>query len=326
MAILNHSPEARLIVIDNGSNRETELMLEEFSESLGDRHLFITPPRNIGLVPALNRGLSCSDADIAIIVRPHVLVCSGWLEALLDAAAVSGSGIVSPVFHGPGAPPLPRPSGGCGCMETFSVSFAALLLQGALHRTAGGFDEGLDGGEWCLRDYIRRAGSAGYRTSVIARPELFCGPETVFGSQERRQELTRVSKARYNTRWGASRHYCLYFGKEPEADSLADSLEVVIAAARRGHRLTLYLHGKQYRQFRKKGWNSLHTGVELRALSLLTPGRDLARQYARLQAESPELIPVCASDAAQFPGIESAISFRDIALSLGISSTPDPIH
>ena len=78
-AILEHSPEARLIIVDNGSSRETELMLEEFSESLGESGLFIKSERNIGLLPAINMGLARSDSDFAVNVRPHVLVNAGWL-------------------------------------------------------------------------------------------------------------------------------------------------------------------------------------------------------------------------------------------------------
>ena len=79
-AILEYSPGARLIIIDNGSSRETELMLEEFSEPLADQALFITSDRNIGLVPAINKGLASSDADVAVIVRPQVMVGRGWLN------------------------------------------------------------------------------------------------------------------------------------------------------------------------------------------------------------------------------------------------------
>ncbi len=80
-AILAHSPGARLIVVDNGSSRETELMLEEFSDSLGDQGLFIKSEKNMGLVAAINRGLARSDSDYTVIVRPYVSVQQGWLEA-----------------------------------------------------------------------------------------------------------------------------------------------------------------------------------------------------------------------------------------------------
>ena len=85
-AILMHSPGARLIIVDYGSSRETELMLEEFSEPLGDQGLFIKSERNIGLIAAINCGLSRSDSDYTVIVRPNVTVQAGWLGELVTAA------------------------------------------------------------------------------------------------------------------------------------------------------------------------------------------------------------------------------------------------
>src|ERR1039457_6729161 len=142
-AILAHSPDTRLIIVDNGSNRQTQLMLEEFSESLGDHGLFISSERNVGLVRAINMGLASSDSDFAVIVRPHVLVKPGWLGGLLEAAK---GGIASPLFCGSGAPatlPLTRD---CSLMETCSISFSVLALKGEMHALIGGFDEHLDGG------------------------------------------------------------------------------------------------------------------------------------------------------------------------------------
>jgi glycosyltransferase involved in cell wall biosynthesis len=312
VALLTHSPEARLIIVDSGSSRETELMLEEFSEPLGEHALFITSERNIGLVPAINMGLASSDRDFAVVVRPHVMVSSGWLKALLDTALMPQVGIVSPVFSGKGASTASRPVNGCALMETFSLSFATLLLRGEMHTMLGGFDEGLDGGEWCLRDFIRRVETKGYRTCVTARPELICGQETVFGSLERRQELSRASREEYLSRWGAAQHYCLYFGPEAQAGDLYETVESIVAAARRGHRFTLLLHRRQFREFRKRGWNGLHTGITISPLPLFGAVRSLTRQVAALQSADPDMIPVQGSDEAHFPGIEAAILFKEI--------------
>lgn len=313
-AILVHSPEARLIIIDNGSSRETELMLEEFSESLGERALFITSERNIGLVPAINRGLATSDADFAVIVRPSVMVGSGWLKALMDTAGMPQVGLVSPAFRGSGAPAIPRPGSGCALMETFSLSFATLLIRGELQKQLGGFDEGLDGAEWCLRDYIRRAETSGYHTCVIAQPELACSRETVYGSQERRQEQARLSRDRYLTLWGAERHYCLYFGPETDAADLSATVEAIVAAARRGHRFTLLLHRRQFKDFRRRGWDGLHTSVAIIRLPLFGVQRSLARQLATLQAADPDLIPVRGADNVVFPGISVPLSLNEVAI------------
>jgi glycosyltransferase involved in cell wall biosynthesis len=322
-AILEYSPEARLIVIDNGSNRETELMLDEFSERLGEQALFMTAERHLGLVPAINRGLASSDADFAVIVRPHVMVGSDWLKSMLDAAQTSGAGLVTPVFRGAGAPAVARTGPGCELMETFSVSFASLLISNGLHRHLGGFDEGLDGAEWCLRDYIRRAETGGYHTCVTAHPELLCGRETVFGSPERREKQTRLSRDIYLARWGVTRHYCLYFGPETDAANLSGTVEAIVVTARQGHRFTLMLHRRQFKEFRKRGWNGLHTGISICPLPLFGANRSLARQVAALQAADPDLIPVRGTESVVFPGAAAAMCLGEIVNVCG-ELTPHP--
>ncbi|MBC8019311.1 MAG: glycosyltransferase [Verrucomicrobia bacterium] len=324
VAILTYSPAARLIIVDSGSSRETELMLEEFSEPLAEQALFITSERNIGLVPAINMGLASSDRDFAVIVRPHVIVGSGWLKALLDTAGMPQVGIVSPIFRGSGTPAIFRPLTGCTLMETFSLSFTTLLLRGELHTQVGEFDEDLDGGEWCLRDYIRRAEAKGYHTCVTARPELTCGQERVFGSRERRQEQARLSRDHYQSRWGAVQHYCLYFGPEASAGDLSDSVEIIVAGARRGHRFTLLLHRRQFREFRKRGWNRLHTGITISPLPLFGAGRSLARQIAVLQSADPDMILVRGAEGVRFPASDVAIPFNEMAASYRNTSLPDP--
>jgi GT2 family glycosyltransferase len=311
-AILEHSPEARLIVVDNGSSRETELMLEEFSEPLGEGALFITTERNIGLVPAINRGLASSQADFAVIVQPRVMVDGGWLNTLLDAAGMPQVGIVSPLFRGSGAPLLPRPVSGCTLMESFSLSFATLLIRGELQRQLGGFDEELNGADWCLWDYIRRAESCGYHTCVTSHPELVCGRETIFGSQERRQAQLRLSRDKYLERWGIPHHYCLYLGPQAVAADLVETIESIVAAARRGHRFTLFLHRKQFKEFRQRGWNGLHTAVAIRTLPLFGAQRGLVRQFAALQAADPDLIPVRGTKNVSFPGVAAPICLNEV--------------
>lgn len=321
-AILAHSPGARLIIIDNGSSRETELMLEEFSEPLAEQALFITSVRNIGLVPAINKGLANSDADIAVIVRPQVMVARGWLDALLEAAGMPQVGIVSPVFRGPGTPALARPVSGCALMETFSLSFTTLLIRGELHRQLGGFDEGLDGAGWCLRDFIRRAETCGYHTCVTAQPVLSCTPETVFGSPERRLKLSRLSRDSYLSRWGVAHHYCLYFGPHTDAAGLSETVGALVAAARRGHRFTLLLHRRQFNEFRRRGWNGLHTAIVVCKLPFLGTQRSIARRFAALQAADPDLIPVRGTEDVPFPGVAAPICLAEVVSASENSFSP----
>lgn len=320
-AILAHSSGARLIVVDNGSSRETELMLEEFSESLGDQGLFIKSEKNVGLVAAVNAGLARSDGDYSVIVRPHVSVQAGWLEALLSAAETAGAGIVSPLFSGAGAPEQPKLAPGCTTMESCSVSFATLLLRTEMRVVAGAFDEHLDGDEWCLKEYVRRVADHGYRTCVTGSLSLPCSAAQQFGSPQRRNEMVQHSRAAYISRWGVARHYCIYFGAEADAAYLGDAVAAILEGARQGHRFTLLLHRRQYSVFRKMGWNALHTGIDLQQVALLFPQRDLQRKIMALSAASPDLLSVRGCSGVPFPGFDAAISIDGLLSSFHIHTT-----
>ena len=323
-AILEHSPEARLIIVDNCSSRETELMLEEFSEPLGGRGLFIKTERNVGLIPAINMGLARSDSDYAVIIRPHVMVNCGWLKDLLHVAETTGASIVSPLFAGAGAPQLPPLARGCTIMESCTVTFAALLMRSEMRIMTGTFDERLDGGEWCIKEYVRRAASKGYRTCITSRSGLLCDVEPVFGSSVRRLEKQKNSRSAYFSVWGVNRHYVVYFGKEADASSLSDAIESILDGARQGHRFTLLLHRRQRSHFRRMGWSGLHAGIELYGIFMLFPQRDLQRKLASLQAESPDLLAVRGSDGILFPQVAAAIPLGELISALGVHSTRLP--
>lgn len=320
-AILTHSPKARLIIVDNGSSRETELMLEEFSESLGDQGLFIKSERNIGLVAAINFGLARSDSDYTVIVRPHVTVQEGWLDTLVGVAETTGAGIVSPLFSGPEAPALPQPVQGCTAMESCTVSFDTLLVRTEMRMVAGAFDEHLDGHEWCLKEYVRRVASYGYRTCITGSLRLPCAGGQQFGSVQRRTEMVQNSRSVYLSRWGITCHYCVYFGPEADAGSLADTVSAVLDGARQGHLFTLLLHRRQFSVFRKMGWNGLHAGIELQRLSIPFPVRDLQRKIAALQAATPELIAVSGCSGVVLPGVDTAISPDELFSTLAAHTT-----
>jgi glycosyltransferase involved in cell wall biosynthesis len=307
-ALLVHSPEARLIIVDNGSSRETELMLEEFSESLGEQGLFIKSERNVGLVAALNLGLARSDSDYTIVVRPHVTVHSGWLETLVSAAETTGAGIVSPLFRGVDAPKIPALTPGCTVMESCTVSFATLLLRTEMRMVAGLFDDTLDGDEWCLREYTRRAAAVGYRTAITSRCRVVCSTGQQFGSLQRRSEMIRNSQTAYRARWGIDRHYSVYFGPDADVGSLADTIAIILNGARQGHRFTLLLHRRHYSAFRKMGWNGLHTNIELLPLSLLFPLRSLQQKILALRTASPDMLSVRGCSETTFPGSDAALS------------------
>ena len=320
-SVLHYSNDARLIVVDNGSNRETELMLEEFSEPLGEHSLFMKSERNLGILSAINMGLAKSDSDYAVILRPHVQVTDNWLNGLLNAAQTKGIGIVSPVFHGKYAQAmLPAPSSG-EMMETFHVSFSTLLLKKEMLSNIGNFDEGMDGGEWCLRDFVRRALKWGYHSCVTSRSQVICGKESVFGSDLRRQQQSQASRVIFRERWGIIRHYCVYFGCDTLSSGLENAFATILHGARQGHLFTLLLHRRQAADFRKMGWHNRHTGIEMRRISFFSPYSNLRKQFVSLQTQSPDIIPVKGGENIDFPGVNTAIHFGELAAALAPAAT-----
>lgn len=319
-SILAHSSGVRLIIVDNGSSRETELMLEEFSETLGEQGLFIKSERNIGLVAAINMGLARSDSDYTIIVRPHVSVKPGWLDALVGTAEATGAGMVSPLFSGSDAPNLPGLAPGCSTMEACTVFFDTLLVRTEMRMVAGTFSEHLDGSEWCLKEYVRRVAAYGYRTCLTGLTCLSCAAGQQFGSPQRRNEIIQFSRAEYISRWGIARHYGVYFGPTADAGSLDDCITAILDGARQGHRFTLLLHRRQYAGFREMGWNGLHTGIDLLKISVFMPSRDLQRKVAALRAATPDLLAVRGCPEITFPGVDAAITLDELIA--GIQCTP----
>lgn len=322
-AVLSHSPGSRLIIVDNGNSRQIQLMLEEFFEVLGDNDaLLLSSECNVGLVRAINMGLARSDSDYAVILCPHVVVTAGWLDGLIEAAR---TGIASPLFSTGKGDRSSRTDHSGDLLETRRISFSTLALKGEMRMLIGFFDEGMDGAEWCLKDFVSRAWSRGYRTCVTSASRVVCRSEPVLGSAARRRDMALSSRIRYQERWGIERHYLVYFGKSTEPCSLIDTMETVLNGCRQGHHFTLLLHRRQASEFRRRGWTGLHTSIELRILSRFMPERDCRRSIAALRMVIPDLVLVQGDEGDAFSGSDAAISLPDLAAALAAPAQEPPL-
>src|SRR5512140_3475500 len=84
VSLVQHSSDSRFILLNNGCDRETECILEEFAEALDDRALLIGSGVNLGFVRAVNRGLARAEAAFAAVVRTSSVVSGGWLGPLVE--------------------------------------------------------------------------------------------------------------------------------------------------------------------------------------------------------------------------------------------------
>lgn len=307
VSILGCTTTERLIIINNGCDRSTELMMEEFCDHLGDRAIYMTMERNIGFVPAINRGLVRSDADWALIVRPTGTLSDLCLQKIVEVAAKEQAGVIIP--HCPSDHPLPTPliKKNCTCIETAEISFAQLAISRVMRDKIGLFDDELDGGPWCLRDYRQRANAAGYLTYLLPTMSIKAQAATVFGSRERRRIIDEHAFATFSQRWGSQSHFAVYLPRETEEAHLLTTLDTLLGAARRGHRFELILHHRQYKLAMQHGAICLHSGIIVHKLSIVTPLRTLAGTMVKLMVNDSKLEPVCGLDGIPFPGYATAL-------------------
>lgn len=97
----------RLIIVDDGSDSETQRYLEDIASSLPG----IILRRNeyaVGYTVAANLGLSTSEASLVILLNSDTIVTSGWAEKMADAVfSTPGGGIVSAMSNAASFQSLP---------------------------------------------------------------------------------------------------------------------------------------------------------------------------------------------------------------------------
>lgn len=281
VAVIEQTPNARLVIVDNSSDRETERMLEEIAEALDERILLFRNSANEGFVRAVNRGLERAESRYTALVRYNSVVTAGWLEPLLAFANENNdAGIIVPSFSGPTASRERLSTG----MEVRFGDFAAMLLNRRLVETAGGFKEDSDGALWCLKEYSRRAMRAGFRTCVVPEAVVAKSEDATLGSPVRRAELEKRIKAEYRDAWGTENSYCLHIPKGADLSSFRSMLPVMLACVRQGNRLSVLVHPRHSRDLRTAGVAQLHSDLRIGFLPRLMPGKTVKKELARLSA------------------------------------------
>jgi len=311
-ALVEHADNARLIILSPGSGPEMDQVLHEFAEFLDDRVLLLRTERALGYVETLNRGLALAEAPLAIALRTSSLVTSGWLEPLRTAALRPDAGLIVPSLSPIGGV-LPRKrSSGCTPAEVSHGSFVALGITARLYERIGGLDEGLDGDDWCLKDYSRRADRAGFRTLCVDGPPVRYRNELVYGSPERRERVLKESIAVYLARWGEECAYCLCLSRDPGREAIDRIFAVILSAAREGQRFYVLAPFRAHRMIVAAGLHRSHEHISVERLSRFFPARAVRSAFARLRGSHPEVKLVTGLEGLTEPGGEQGIPFAEL--------------
>jgi hypothetical protein len=309
VSLIAGTPGARFILVDNGSDRETELILHEFAEGLADGALLIRSERNEGLVPAINRGLARCSLPYVAVVSPGTVVTDGWCASLLDL-----------MDERPDlAAALPPPAGGeckghgTQVRETMELAFGAMVLRRAALETRGLFDPDLDGDRWCLKDYAHRLHAGGWRVVMSAGPCVDYAAPFLFGSESRRRALSESSMGVVQARWGRDGHFCLLAAATSSLDVLRERMAVVLAAARQGHLLSLLLPARGHDSLMLEGSLPIHTGISIVRLPRFFSQRAATSALAAAVNSTPDLVIVSLDSDDTGPAGEKALSFDRFA-------------
>ncbi len=312
VSLIQHSKGARFVLVDNGSDRETEILLEEFAERLDDRALLLRTECNQGYIKAVNRGLARAEAPLIVVVRPTTLVSAGWLEPLVEFAGSNAeAGIIIPRLVEAGSKKMGgRPA--AVVQEVTHGSLAAMLIRKELYDRIGGFDELLDGGVWCLKDYSRQAYLHGYLTYAVAGGLVSFVDEVPLGSVERRRELVEQSRKFFLAKWGEDAAYCIYIPKEMDYSSVQQKLRIVLLGARQGYRFTIIAAGSLCRLLQKNGGMPIHESITLLPLPMFGGEKGARKRFEQLLQADAAIIPVAGVDGIDFPGLPEALPFREL--------------
>ena len=276
------SPMARLVMVNNGSERETESILDEFAEALDDRALLVATERNIGSVAALNLGLSRSSAPLVLVTTPFARVKAGWfepVEAFFEQHAAAGSATLLNNKTSATSQPIEADH---GC-------FDAMVLRRLLYDTVGGFDEGMDGGEWALRDFARCSLAFGQTTFSLPGGYINLLEQREFGSASRREERVRLARETYANRWGVSETFLLNFSESLFGLDIEALRDALLRSARQGNRLIVTADSKSSKLLMKNGFTAIHENVTFQPLPRFFPKKSLHSLVERAALSEPSI-------------------------------------
>jgi GT2 family glycosyltransferase len=307
-SILEHTPNARLVIVDNGSERETERMLEEFAEALDVRMLLLKNRTNEGFVKAVNRGLSKAESSLVAVVRYNSLVTAQWLDRLAGfATEQADAGIVIPRY----APINGRVKSYDGRLvrgsEVPAADFAALLMRRDMLEMTGGFSEDLEGNWRCLAEFSRGASRHGFRTCVVPESLVMVADEVRFGSLDRRNEHERRVAATFAGVWGEERSFFIHLPKGSDLDEFTPLCNVLLAAARQGDKVRILAHPSVGRRLQKDGYASRHSNIEIHSLPRFMAAGAARGMISASAGGNPVLVNWLGW--VPFPGHPSAIPF-----------------
>lgn len=137
-SVIEHSPEAEVIVADNGSTDDSLRLLSETFP----RTRTILLDHNYGFAEGYNRALAQVDSDLYMLLNSDVRVEEGWLAPMLDyMKAHPEVAACQPKIRSEWAPDMLEYAGACGgYIGRLGFPFCRGRILGTVERDEGQYD------------------------------------------------------------------------------------------------------------------------------------------------------------------------------------------
>jgi O-antigen biosynthesis protein len=231
-SIVAHSTSSlhQIILIDDGSNEETNRYLRKFVTESPVRTILLENPEATGYTRAANRGLAASTSAYAILLNSDTLVPAGWIERLIACGESNPAlGIVGPLSNAASWQSVPERYSDAGdwavnelaelTFDQIACAFAAsnipqyprvslvngfcLAIKREVIATIGLLDQdSFPQGYGEENDYCLRAGKAGFALAIADNCYVFHSKSKSY-SHERRRMLAKQSATILRERYGA---------------------------------------------------------------------------------------------------------------------------
>lgn len=204
-----HTKDYRIIVVNNGQDRETIKKIDKFesiSFDFGEKNLIvINNPENLGYCKAINQGVNAATSEYVALVTNDIIVTPDWLEKMLQVFKDQKNvGLVGAIeTHASGIQDLAT----IGYLKEPLKSDRIILGCALFHRETflkmGGMDEKFPnlGGNYSDDDLSRRYFLKGFN-NYIAPVIVFHFPSMSYKSGLANQlEDLRIGKKYFLEKW-----------------------------------------------------------------------------------------------------------------------------
>lgn len=201
----------RIIVIDNGSEKDTKDFLDRQKRENGEL-LVITNEANRGYIRAINQGLAAATADYICLLNNDTVVTPGWLTRMISLAESDPRiGIVNPQGNvGRKLKKLTRLTEISASLmqnqgeyvELERCSGFCFLFKREVLEAVGYFDESFGMGYFEDSDYCQRAREKGYLSVRALDSYVYHYMGESFRKLKDRQKLFDKNKALFWLKWG----------------------------------------------------------------------------------------------------------------------------